>query len=149
MKPLFNIFVLNLFLNHNSGFIRGETDCMSISGSVFHDAFHFSQEKTRTSSSFAAQNVRQAEYTASPPTRRDVNSYTRGLTGKWEGRSRDGDSQTDRVSGISKIFDGLCISIRSLLLVADSQYTLRSWLKRNFFNPNFLAVIGRPHHFAN
>ncbi|CAM8923822.1 unnamed protein product [Rhodiola kirilowii] len=64
----------------------------------FHDAFHGSQEKTRTSGGFAAQNFKRTEYSASPPTRRDANSYSRGSTGKWESRSRDGDSQTDRDS---------------------------------------------------
>uniref|UniRef100_A0A7N1A3P4 Uncharacterized protein n=1 Tax=Kalanchoe fedtschenkoi TaxID=63787 RepID=A0A7N1A3P4_KALFE len=64
----------------------------------FHDAFHGSQEKPRVSGGFAAQNFRRTEYSASPPTRRDANNYARASTGKWESRSRDSDSQSDRDS---------------------------------------------------
>lgn len=81
---------------------------------MFRDDFHCSREKTRTSGTFAAQNFRQTKCSVSSPTRRDVNSYSRGSTGKRESRSRDIDTLTNEYSGSSKVFVGLCILIRSL-----------------------------------
>ncbi|CAM8914195.1 unnamed protein product [Rhodiola kirilowii] len=79
-------------------------ESLLISTSKFHDALHGSQEKARASGGFATQNLGQTEYSASPTTRRDASSYSRGSAGKWESRSRDSDYQSDRDSESGRQF---------------------------------------------
>lgn len=65
--------------------------------SEFEDA---SQERQRETGGLSNHNFRRHEYGSSPPTRGDVNSYPRGVHGRWESRSsgrsdRDSDSQSE------------------------------------------------------
>ncbi|KAG6427172.1 hypothetical protein SASPL_111412 [Salvia splendens] len=55
------------------------------------------------------QGFRRNEYSSSPPTRGDTNTYSRGIYGKWDGRysarsDRDSDSQSDKDSDSGKRF---------------------------------------------
>ncbi|KAJ7962454.1 Serine-rich adhesin for platelets like [Quillaja saponaria] len=65
--------------------------------SEFEDA---SQDKQRSSVGLPPHNFRRSDYGSSPPTRGDINGYSRGIHGKWETRSsgwseKDSDSQSD------------------------------------------------------
>ncbi|XP_010427558.1 PREDICTED: uncharacterized protein LOC104712360 isoform X1 [Camelina sativa] len=63
-----------------------------------------SPERVRISGDFSSHGFRRNDYSSSPPTRGELGSNSRGIHGRWEGRSggwndKDSDSQSDRDSG--------------------------------------------------
>ncbi|KAG6730108.1 hypothetical protein I3842_01G063300 [Carya illinoinensis] len=65
--------------------------------SDFEDSF---QDRQRISGGLSSHSYKRNEYGSSPPTRGDFSSYSRGVHGRWEGRSsvrsdKDSDSQPD------------------------------------------------------
>ncbi|KAF5464348.1 hypothetical protein F2P56_014430 [Juglans regia] len=69
--------------------------------SDFEDSF---QDRQRISGGLSSHSYKRNEYGSSPPTRGDFSSYSRGVHGRWEGRTsvrsdKDSDSQPDLESG--------------------------------------------------
>lgn len=63
-----------------------------------------SPERLRISGDFSSHSLRRNDYSSSPPTRGELGSNSRGIHGRWEGRSggwndKDGDSHSDRDPG--------------------------------------------------
>ncbi|KAK4266893.1 hypothetical protein QN277_023753 [Acacia crassicarpa] len=74
--------------------------------SEFEDA---SQERQRETGGLSNNNFRRHEYGSPPPARGDMNSYSRGVHGRWESRSsgrndRDSDSQSEWDSDSGRSF---------------------------------------------
>ncbi|KFK30710.1 hypothetical protein AALP_AA6G017600 [Arabis alpina] len=78
--------------------------------SEFHEALLCDSEdpypdRLRNSGDFSSYNLRRNDYSSSPPIRGELGSNSRGVHGRWEGRSgggwsdKDSDSQSDRDSG--------------------------------------------------
>lgn len=59
-------------------------------------------DRPRVPGSLSLQSFRRSEYGSSPPTRGDSNNYSRAAHGRWDSRSRDSDSQSDRDSDTGK-----------------------------------------------
>lgn len=64
-----------------------------------------SLDRQRSTGGLSVNSFKRIEYGSSPPTRGDMNSFSRGVHGKWESRSsgrsdRDSDSQSEWDSGI-------------------------------------------------
>ncbi|XP_027108426.2 uncharacterized protein [Coffea arabica] len=71
--------------------------------SELEDGPQSTNDRLRTHGSLPVQGFRRTEYGSSPPTRGDSAYYSRGIYGRWDGRSsgrsdRDSDSQSDRES---------------------------------------------------
>jgi hypothetical protein len=74
--------------------------CME--NSEFEDA---SLDRQRSTGALSTHSFRRNEYSSSPPTRGDMNNFSRGTHGKWDSRSsgrsdRDSDSQSEWDSGV-------------------------------------------------
>ncbi|XP_024010509.1 uncharacterized protein LOC18015190 isoform X2 [Eutrema salsugineum] len=68
---------------------------------LWRDSEDPSPERHRISGDFSSHGLRRNDYSSSPPTRGELVSNSRGVHGRWEGRSggwsdKDGDSQSDR-----------------------------------------------------
>ncbi|XP_019420850.1 PREDICTED: uncharacterized protein LOC109330976 isoform X8 [Lupinus angustifolius] len=76
----------------------------SLLSSEFKDAL---VDRHRSTGVLSTHSFRQNEYSSSPPTRGDTNSFLRGTHGKWDSRSsgrsdKDSDSQSERESDSGK-----------------------------------------------
>ncbi|XP_004492790.1 uncharacterized protein [Cicer arietinum] len=74
--------------------------------SEFEDA---SLDRQRSTGALSSHSFRRNEYSSSPPTRGDMNTFSRGTLGKWDSRSsgrsdRDSDSQSEWDSDSAKRF---------------------------------------------
>ena len=74
--------------------------------SEFEDA---SLDRQRSTGALSTHNFRRNEYSSSPPTRGDMNNFSRGTHGKWDSRSsgrsdRDRDSKSELDSDSGKRF---------------------------------------------
>lgn len=74
--------------------------------SEFEDA---SLDRQRSTGALSTHSFRRNEYSSSPPTRGDMNNFSRGTHGKWDSRSsgrsdRDSDSQSEWDSDSAKRF---------------------------------------------
>ncbi|KAL1198129.1 hypothetical protein V5N11_001213 [Cardamine amara subsp. amara] len=70
---------------------------------LLRDSEDPSPERARISGDFSSHGFRRNDYSSSPPTRGELGSNSRGIHGRWEGRSggwsdKDSDSQSDRDS---------------------------------------------------
>uniref|UniRef100_A0A1J3K2D3 Uncharacterized protein n=1 Tax=Noccaea caerulescens TaxID=107243 RepID=A0A1J3K2D3_NOCCA len=68
---------------------------------LLRDSEDPSPERLKISGDFSSHSLRRNDYSASPPTRGELGSNSRGIHGRWEGRSggwndKDGDSHSDR-----------------------------------------------------
>ncbi|KAE9615812.1 hypothetical protein Lalb_Chr04g0259241 [Lupinus albus] len=76
----------------------------SLLSSEFEDAL---VDRHRSTGVLSTRSFRRNEYSSSPPTRGDTNSFLRGTHGKWDSRSsgpsdKDSDSQSERESDSGK-----------------------------------------------
>ncbi|KAL6513172.1 hypothetical protein OROGR_020658 [Orobanche gracilis] len=82
--------------------------------SDLEDALMRIPDRPRIPGSLPFHGFRRNEFGASPPTRVDAGTYSKGNYGKWESRSsmrgdRDRDSQSDKDSGITYVlYKGIC-----------------------------------------